>query len=122
VAEVVPQVIHFSLILFFCGIIDIVLHIDKTIFITTLVFIRNLRSLTSMETLQGQAFVPTKPWSISTIYGGSGEVGKDSTASDNEITVEIKQNSLRPGRILAPFPVRYNLKGTSIEDPCHLGQ
>jgi hypothetical protein len=34
---------------------------------------------------------PTKPWSISTIYGGSGEVRKDYMASDNEITEEIKQ-------------------------------
>ena len=37
VAEVVPGLIHFSLILFFWGIGDIILHIDKTIFITTVV-------------------------------------------------------------------------------------
>ena len=35
VAEVVPVLIHFSLILFFIGIGVITLHIDKTIFITT---------------------------------------------------------------------------------------
>jgi hypothetical protein len=34
-AEVVPGLIHFSLILFFWGIGEIILHIDKTIFITT---------------------------------------------------------------------------------------
>ena len=39
VAEVVPGLIHFSLILFFCGIIDIILHIDKTTSISTLAFV-----------------------------------------------------------------------------------
>jgi hypothetical protein len=37
VPEVVPGLIHFSLILFFWEIGDIILHIDKTIFITTMV-------------------------------------------------------------------------------------
>ena len=37
VAEIVPGLIHFSLILFFWGIGDIILQINKTIFITTVV-------------------------------------------------------------------------------------
>ena len=49
-----------------------------------------------------------------------GRVRKDPTASDDEITEDIKQNSLRPGRVLALLPVRCdNLEGTSIE---HLRQ
>ncbi|KAI0278992.1 hypothetical protein BGY98DRAFT_970679 [Russula aff. rugulosa BPL654] len=39
VAEVVPGLIHFSLILFFCGIIDMILQIDKSTSIATLAFI-----------------------------------------------------------------------------------
>ena len=52
-----------------------------------------------------------------------GKVRKDSVASDNEITEEIEQNSLSPGRILAPLPVGCDdLEGTSIEDLLKLGQ
>jgi hypothetical protein len=37
------------------------------------------------------------------------------------MTEEIKQNSLRPGRLLALLSVKYdNLKGTSIENLCQL--
>jgi hypothetical protein len=47
-----------------------------------------------------------------------GKIRESPTASDpdNEITEEIKQNSLRPDRILAILAVRcYSLKGTSID-------
>ena len=41
----------------------------------------------------------------------------------HQITEEIEQNSLRPGRILALSPVGCdNLEGTSIEDLLQLGQ
>lgn len=63
-----------------------------------------------------------EPESIFMICGGSGKVRKDPTASYNEITEEIKQNSLRPGFLLLFLPIRCdNLKGASIEDPLQLG-
>jgi hypothetical protein len=57
------------------------------------------------------------------MYGGSGKVRKDLTASDNEITEEVKQNSLRPSQILALLLVRCgNFKETSIEGPRRFGR
>jgi len=50
------------------------------------------------------------------------EVGKDATALNNEITEEIKQNSLRPGRVLALLPIGFdNVKSTSMERLLQLG-
>src|SRR5258708_40005934 len=52
-----------------------------------------------------------------------GFVGKDATALNNEITEEIKQNSLRPGRVLALLPVGLdNIKSTSIKGLLQLGR
>ena len=49
------------------------------------------------------------------------KVRKDPTASDNEI-IEIKLNSLRPGRILALLPVNViTTKAPVLEGPRQLG-
>ena len=103
-------------------VLEAVVHaVPKIMILQFLYYLVNMTVKCSMSL--DKPFFPTKPRRISMIYGGSGNVRKESTASDNnEITEEIKQKSLHPGRILALLSVRCdNLKCTSIEDPCHFG-